>query len=148
MVRFVPVGVLLAMICAGGPGWAQSQGMPGMAMPAQPPSAQSPSAPASGTPTASAQTPPAAAATGDKDLMGSMDVMNKAMAAAPMTGDVDQDFVAMMIPHHQGAVDMCKVEIRDGHDATLRTLCRAIVVAQTKEIALMKHWQQLHPGQH
>jgi len=99
-----------------------------------------------------AASPPAASApaggAADKDLMGSMDAMNKTMMATPMTGDVDQDFVAMMIPHHQGAIDMCKVELRDGKDPILKKLCRAVITAQAKEIAMMQHWQRQHPVKH
>ena len=48
--------------------------------------------------------------------------MNKMMAdmAVKPTGDVDHDFVAMMVPHHQGAVDMAKAELRHGHNEQLR----------------------------
>jgi uncharacterized protein (DUF305 family) len=81
---------------------------------------------------------------GASDLMASMDTMNKAMNAVPMTGDVDRDFVAMMIAHHQGAVDMCGVELKSGKDPILKKLCREIIASQTKEIALMRHWQQRH----
>jgi len=141
MVRFLPVSVLLAVLCAAGSDWAQSQSMPGMpGMAASPPAASPPAA------SAPAASPTAGAA--DKDLMGSMDAMNKAMATTPMTGDVDQDFVAMMIPHHQGAIDMCKVELREGKDPMLKKLCRAVITAQAKEIATMQHWQRQHPVKH
>jgi uncharacterized protein (DUF305 family) len=58
-----------------------------------------------------------------------------------MTGDPDRDFVAMMIPHHQGAVDMAKTELQYGKDPALRKLARTIVAAQQKEIAQMTRWQ-------
>jgi hypothetical protein len=53
-------------------------------------------------------------------------------------GDVDHDFVAMMIPHHQGAIDMAKLELIYGHDPVLRRLAQAIVVEQQQEIDLMQ----------
>jgi uncharacterized protein (DUF305 family) len=54
------------------------------------------------------------------------------------TGDVDHDFAAMMIPHHQGAIDMAKLELIYGHDPVLRRLTQAIVVEQQQEIDLMR----------
>lgn len=74
-----------------------------------------------------------------------MATMGHAMADAQRTGDPDRDFVAMMLPHHQGAVDMAKVELRYGHDPVLRRLARNIVAAQDREIELMRHWQTTHP---
>jgi uncharacterized protein (DUF305 family) len=69
--------------------------------------------------------------------------MMRQMGAA-MTGDADRDFVAGMIPHHQGAIDMAKVELQYGKDPSLRQLAKEIVGAQTKEIALMRAWQAKH----
>ncbi len=63
------------------------------------------------------------------------------------TGNADADFVAGMIPHHQGAVDMAKTELQYGKDPALRKLATGIVAAQEKEIRLMKQWQASHPAQ-
>ena len=63
----------------------------------------------------------------------------------PMTGNADQDFVAAMLPHHGGAVDMARVEIQYGKDPEMLRLARGIVAAQEKEIKLMKAWQAKHP---
>ncbi len=82
----------------------------------------------------------------DQEMMAGMEKMNHDMASAPMTGDPDHDFVAMMMPHHQGAVDMAQVELRDGKDPALRRLAADIVAAQRKEIAMMKHWAATHPA--
>ncbi len=83
----------------------------------------------------------------DRAMMEGMNKMNQAMSSAPITGNPDRDFVAMMIPHHQGAIDMAEVELHYGKDPTLRKLARDIVAAQKTEIAEMKHWQARHPGQ-
>jgi uncharacterized protein (DUF305 family) len=67
--------------------------------------------------------------------------MNKMMAgmAVKPTGDVDRDFVAMMVPHHQGAVDMANAELNYGHNEQLRQLARAIVANQQQEITVMRN---------
>jgi hypothetical protein len=54
------------------------------------------------------------------------------------TGDVDRDFVAMMVPHHQGAIDMAQAELRYGHNEQLRRIAQEIVVEQQQEIAAMR----------
>ncbi len=66
--------------------------------------------------------------------------MNKMMADMTVkpTGDVDRDFVSMMVPHHQGAVDMAKAELRYGHNEQLRRLAQEIVANQQQEIAVMR----------
>src|ERR1700722_15450522 len=56
------------------------------------------------------------------------------------TGNPDKDFVLMMMPHHQGAIDMAKVELQYVTDPELRQLATDIVTAQEKEIAQMKDW--------
>ena len=81
----------------------------------------------------------------DQAMMAGMDRMNHAMADAPMTGDADHDFVAMMIPHHQGAISMAQVELRYGRDPTLRRLAKAVIAAQQKEIAEMRSWRPHTP---
>ena len=81
----------------------------------------------------------------DSPMMASMTTMNQAMANTRMTGNTDQDFVAMMIPHHQGAVDMARAELFGGKDPALRRLATSIIAAQAKEIGMMRHWQASHP---
>jgi uncharacterized protein (DUF305 family) len=63
--------------------------------------------------------------------------MHAGMHLSP-TGDVDRDFAEMMIPHHQGAVDMAVLELRFGRDQRLKRLAQEIIVTQRQEIQLMK----------
>jgi hypothetical protein len=66
-----------------------------------------------------------------------MKAMMADMTVRP-TGDVDRDFVAMMVPHHQGAVNMARAELKYGHNAQLRRLAREIVTEQQQEITVMR----------
>ena len=77
-------------------------------------------------------------------MMQAMERMDAGMMAAKPTGNPDHDFAAMMIPHHQGAIDMAKVELIYGQDPVLRRLARGIIVAQQQEIELMQRY--LHEG--
>jgi len=67
----------------------------------------------------------------------SMRKMMNGMAAKP-TGDIDADFVAMMVPHHQGAIDMAVAVLRYGRNAQIRRLAQEIIVTQQEEIAAMR----------
>ncbi|MGH6909429.1 MAG: CopM family metallochaperone [Phenylobacterium sp.] len=66
-----------------------------------------------------------------------MDRMMTAMSVKP-TGDVDVDFVAMMVPHHQGAIDMARAVLRYGKNEQIRRLAQEIIVEQQQEIAAMR----------
>jgi len=135
--------LLVTVLSASGAALAQptSQGSPPAAMP-QMPMKTMPGHPAV------TRGPSAAAGSSASDsrLMEAMSKMNQDMAAAPATGNVDHDFVAMMIPHHQGAIDMAKVELASGNDPLLRKLAQNIVAAQQREIREMKAWQAKHPA--
>jgi hypothetical protein len=67
--------------------------------------------------------------------------MNKMMADMTIkpTGNVDRDFVAMMVPHHQGAVEMAKAELKYGRNEQLRRLAQEIVVTQQQEVTVMRY---------
>jgi uncharacterized protein (DUF305 family) len=62
--------------------------------------------------------------------------MHASMAVMP-TGNIDRDFARMMIPHHQGAIDMALVLLKYGHDERLKRLAQSIIVEQGQEIAYM-----------
>jgi hypothetical protein len=66
--------------------------------------------------------------------------MNKMMAgmAIKSSNDVDRDFASMMIPHHQGAIEMAEAELRHGHNEQLRRIAQEIIVDQQQEIAAMR----------
>src|SRR5262245_37092803 len=66
-----------------------------------------------------------------------MKKMMSDMAVIP-TGDVDSDFVAMMVPHHQGAIDMAVAVLRHGRNPQVRRLAQEIIVTQQQEIAAMR----------
>jgi hypothetical protein len=66
-----------------------------------------------------------------------MTKMMNDMAVKP-SGDVDRDFVAMMAPHHQGAIDMALTVLRYGHNEQIRRLAQEIIVTQQQEIAAMR----------
>jgi hypothetical protein len=54
------------------------------------------------------------------------------------SGDVDTDFVAMMVPHHQGAIEMAQAELRYGRNEPLRRMAQEIIVTQLQEITAMR----------
>jgi uncharacterized protein (DUF305 family) len=63
--------------------------------------------------------------------------MHVAMHVAP-SGDPDRDFARMMVPHHQGAIDMALLELRFGKDERLRRLAQGIIIEQGQEIQVMR----------
>ncbi len=83
---------------------------------------------------------PVAADTADAAFMAqintAMTKMMSAMDVAP-SGNTDKDFVATMVPHHQGAMDMAQAELRYGHNEQLRRIAQEIIVTQQQEIAAM-----------
>src|SRR6266446_943619 len=74
----------------------------------------------------------------EQEMMASMRKMDQDMGAARMTGNPNHDFSAMMIPHHQGAIDMAKTFLSHGQDAALRRLAQEIIVTQQQEIQVMQ----------
>ena len=66
--------------------------------------------------------------------------MAKMMAAMDVkpSGDVDADFVATMVPYHQGAIDMAQAQLRYGRNEQLRRIAQEIIVTQQQEIVAMR----------
>jgi uncharacterized protein (DUF305 family) len=77
-------------------------------------------------------------------LAKSMDRMDAAMALVRPSGDSDVDFVRMMLPHHQAAIDMAKAQLLYGKDPQMRRLAQEIITDQQSEIELMQLWLKQH----
>lgn len=77
---------------------------------------------------------------GDREMNAAMDGMSKKMASMKMSGIQDRDFMMMMTPHHQSAVDMAKIELRLGTHPELKAMARDIIKSQDQEIGQMRTW--------
>jgi uncharacterized protein (DUF305 family) len=73
-----------------------------------------------------------------REMDAGMDRMMKDMHAPGYTGNADVDFLAMMIPHHEGAVEMARLVLLHGKDPLTRQLADEIIASQTSEIAAMR----------
>jgi uncharacterized protein (DUF305 family) len=86
------------------------------------------------------------AATFHQQMDSVMTVMDKGMqqmGGVPPT-DLDASFAAMMVPHHQGAVDMARLQLLYGKDPELRRLAQSIIAEQQIEIQQMTAWLRKH----
>lgn len=94
--------------------------------------------------------PPAFIASTAKPFSGLMEdamaVMDYGMAQAPMNGKPAHDFITMMMPHHQGAIDMAKAVLLYSDDPEIRNLALGIITEQQNEIKVMQAWLQRHGG--
>lgn len=82
-------------------------------------------------------------------LMGdAMAVMDDSMKRAPTTGVAEHDFITMMIPHHQGAIDMAKAVLLNTRDPELTNLAQGIITEQQNEIRVMQAWLQRYNAAH
>jgi uncharacterized protein (DUF305 family) len=80
-------------------------------------------------------------------LMKNMERMHASMTAVEPSGNNDADFVNLMLPHHQAAVDMARTELLYGSDPQMRRLAQEIITDQESEIQLMQLWldrQRVH----
>jgi uncharacterized protein (DUF305 family) len=78
--------------------------------------------------------------TAGPEMEQAMEKMHAGMASIKPSGDDDADFVRLMLPHHQAALDMAKVELKYGKDLQMRRLAQEIVTDQQSEIELMQLW--------
>jgi Domain of unknown function (DUF305) len=85
----------------------------------------------------SSASPPAEEKPFLQENAGAMKRMMADMNVRP-SGDVDHDFVEMMVPHHQGAIEMAQAELRYGHNERLKRMAQEIIVTQQQEIAAMR----------
>jgi hypothetical protein len=73
----------------------------------------------------------------DQAYMQSMRSMHRGMYGHAFTGDADHDFMVMMIPHHQAAIDMAQTELTYGKNPKLRAMAQSIIKTQQAEINQM-----------
>jgi uncharacterized protein (DUF305 family) len=85
------------------------------------------------------------------ELRAAMNRMHESMSHLPTVANADEDFVRLMIPHHQAALDMAKTQLLCGKDPQIRRLAQEIITDQQSEIELMELWLKSHataaPGQ-
>lgn len=88
---------------------------------------------------------PSTEAAASPSTAGFQAAMETMMRTTPLTGNTDRDFAANMIPHHQAAIDMARVELQHGKDAGMRKLATEIIEAQEREISQLKAFLASQP---
>lgn len=83
---------------------------------------------------------------GSHDLHKAMTQGMKDMHGMKMSGDTDHDFASMMIEHHEQAIAMSKIQLKNGKDADVRKKAQEIISASEKDISELKKWQSKHQG--
>jgi uncharacterized protein (DUF305 family) len=87
---------------------------------------------------------------GHMQMMDGLEMLGLTMKQAGMDMEMDmldgakpfdREFIDMMVPHHQGAIRMARIELKRGTDPQLRTTARAIIGAQATEIREMNEWR-------
>lgn len=79
-------------------------------------------------------------AVGSEDMKQSMKAGMDSMQKMEMSGDMDKDFAMMMKVHHQGVLDMAKMELAHGKSPAMKAMAKKIITAQKKEIAEFDRW--------
>jgi len=79
------------------------------------------------------------------DLRAAMHRMHEAAAKITATSNADEDFVRLMLPHHQAAIEMAQTQLLCGKDPELRRVAQEIITDQQSEIDLMRLWLKKHP---
>ena len=92
-------------------------------------------------------TPPASSGSAWSELQQSMQSMHESMLSLKPSGNNDEDFARLMLPHHQAAIDMAKAELMQGQDPQMRRLAQEIITDQESEIELMRLWLKQHDKQ-
>lgn len=134
--------LLLGMVLAASPALAQGQGQPGSPMGGPPMQGHPGGMTQQDMKRQNMPQDPASRA-----YMDSMRTMNRSMMGRRMTGDADRDFASMMIAHHQGAIDMARVELQHGKDPALKAMAQKVIDDQSKEIKDLQDWLSQHPAQ-
>ena len=80
----------------------------------------------------------------NNDLMNAMNSSMEKMKSMKMTGEFEHDFAMMMIEHHQGAVNMCQVEVSKGSDATIKEMANKMMGRQKSEISTLQNFIRDH----
>lgn len=92
----------------------------------------------------STSAPQAAADNCAAELRAAMNRMHESMSHLPTAANADEDFVRLMIPHHQAALDMAKTQLLCGKDPQIRRLAQEIITDQQSEIQVMELWLKKH----
>jgi uncharacterized protein (DUF305 family) len=78
------------------------------------------------------------------ELQAAMENMMNKMKGVQMTGNTDNDFVMMMIPYHESAIEMAKFELSNGKNRQFKEIAQKGITDKTKEISEFKAWLNMN----